>query len=146
MVFQSTHPYGCDGSSDVLDDVAQAVSIHAPIRVRHDVAFPFVWTSGFNPRTHTGATSVRVPLRPSPEFQSTHPYGCDTRPTRFLSSPSSFNPRTHTGATSFISSFFMSFKFQSTHPYGCDHAKTPSRSLVSGFNPRTHTGATLQEV
>ena len=54
-MFQSTHPYGCDGWQSKR---------HCRLR-------------SFNPRTHTGATKFR-PLWPiSSQFQSTHPYGCD---------------------------------------------------------------------
>ena len=97
---------------------------------------------GFNPRTHTGATTAWHPTGGSARFQSTHPYGCDVmgsqpwryrhvsihapirvRPVKPLACTltHSFNPRTHTGATR--------------------REKCSCRGQ-SGFNPRTHTGAT----
>ena len=96
---------------------------------------------GFNPRTHTGATTAWHPTGGSARFQSTHPYGCDPTPggqhmQAFVSihapirvrrvhrySPAEvvgFNPRTHTGATMLNKDFSLSHMFQSTHPYGCD--------------------------
>ena len=77
--FQSTHPYGCDVAGR-LDRIADEVSIHAPIRVRRMSTVVSGITSGFNPRTHTGATRILCLMETCHRFQSTHPYGCDARP------------------------------------------------------------------
>ena len=55
LLFQSTHPYGCD------DEVVQG----SPRG------------HSFNPRTHTGATFGLRFCDVFRQFQSTHPYGCD---------------------------------------------------------------------
>ena len=54
--FQSTHPYGCDPTSSFIFRHWR-VSIHAPIRVRRYPVCLAGSDGGFNPRTHTGATS-----------------------------------------------------------------------------------------
>ena len=76
VVFQSTHPYGCDETDRqmILD---RQVSIHAPIRVRHLIYQLYSEGYGFNPRTHTGATFFGHNSMEQVLFQSTHPYGCD---------------------------------------------------------------------
>ena len=119
LMFQSTHPYGCDSVSrrDVLDVL---VSIHAPIRVRPVLCLFRVSCRRFNPRTHTGAT-----------------WECPASSIR-----ASFNPRTHTGATTIKNGNGMAWKFQSTHPYGCDDLPRMQFQRPYSFNPRTHTGAT----
>ena len=119
-VFQSTHPYGCDLRPRRWHDPS-AVSIHAPIRVRRQSAFPFQGVHGFNPRTHTGATALITFITVSPLFQSTHPYGCDVP---------------------ILSVCDISLGFQSTHPYGCDLNDRLVTRCEKCFNPRTHTGAT----
>ncbi len=124
ILFQSTHPQGCD----------PAAMPRPPPR----------WC--FNPRTRKGATSSCPRARHRRQFQSTHPQGCDvvradTRrdlkvsihaPARVrrqlkyqqLSGVGSFNPRTRKGATATRSGW---------------------TSTATGFNPRTRKGATTRE-
>jgi len=145
MQFQSTHPYGCDAgkAGGVRGD---AVSIHAPIRVRLRRYCIKIATSRFNPRTHTGATKAERDRKKGEGFQSTHPYGCDEcRLSDGFDDPG-FNPRTHTGATPNSRQLLSVSTFQSTHPYGCDGMSRMASAVRSGFNPRTHTGATLRPV
>ena len=96
-LFQSTHPYGCDdyGLTNIMADGFQ--STH-PYGCDHSDSSCLLWTPGFNPRTHTGATGVNVHC------------GCYA----------GFNPRTHTGATTLEKMLPENMLFQSTHPYGCD--------------------------
>ena len=74
--FQSTHPYGCDWTSARMQ-LLSPVSIHAPIRVRQLAQIIKAAFDGFNPRTHTGATTPQYSALCPAGFQSTHPYGCD---------------------------------------------------------------------
>ena len=99
--------------------------------------------SGFNPRTHTGATGSKTLHVIGHWFQSTHPYGCDHnlsgipgRDDVSIHAPI----RVRHGHPPECSSFHQ---FQSTHPYGCDCTGQYHHSLQDGFNPRTHTGATM---
>ena len=77
LLFQSTHPYGCDGLVDFTFHVL-GVSIHAPIRVRRQHRVSHI---------SLRAVSIHAPIRVRHVCVS------------FLSSCRRFNPRTHTGAT-----------------------------------------------
>ena len=119
-----------------------AISIHAPLRERLKEARR-TWPSWhFNPRSLTGATSVKDKRSKAWEFQSTLPYGSDQWDAnvdqlarisihaplreRLLSilkglKPKNFNPRSLTGATSNpVWYSIYKHQFQSTLPYGSD--------------------------
>ena len=120
VVFQSTHPRGCD---------------HWRLYVLH-------MRAGFNPRTREGATHElergfdggavsihaparvrrpgRCPRRCAHGFQSTHPRGCDPARAKTCGR----------------------WLFQSTHPRGCDHSDVGIDHPPQSFNPRTREGAT----
>ena len=142
LVFQSTHPVGCDDTllclcgvwasfnpripwdatlSPALRRRATCVSIHA--------------SRGMRQKTVNGSTFVSM-------FQSTHPVGCDLRSPVLTRLLSSFNPRIPWDATPagagaesavrvsihasrgmrqwYSNSLIIVVMFQSTHPVGCD--------------------------
>ena len=101
--------------------------------------------SDFNPRPHTGATLMAISSGHLSQFQSTPPYGGDTR---------------------IVHDTTKEKAFQSTPPYGGDvldgvrvrydqisihapirgrHFRHQSGDLGVNFNPRPHTGATDQD-
>ena len=76
VVFQSTHPLGCDIALELLVLVF-GVSIHAPTwgATCYGRAMPH-GCGCFNPRTHMGCDFCGLFLRTSPRlFQSTHLHG-----------------------------------------------------------------------
>ena len=120
MMFQSTHPFGCDIDIDVFF-LFFDVSIHAPVWVRLER-----WDL----------------TRPSIMFQSTHPFGCDCGAAGLgISGEVSIHAPVWVRlnlvaiqrADILVSihapvwvrpniaiSIIRCFTFQSTHPFGCD--------------------------
>ena len=96
--FQSTLPHGSDNC------VCRASSIFAY----------------FNPRSLTGATSLRAPILLSNLFQSTLPHGSDHAGSAHLRTSIDFNPRSLTGATPCHYAVLAYRRFQSTLPHGSD--------------------------
>ena len=97
--FQSTHPYGCDFSARRAQ-TCNAISIHAPLRVRLYITLPRAMQRVFQ-STHPYGCDKRVTTAESgvSEFQSTHPYGCDRAYNFHAVRRHDFNPRTLTGTT-----------------------------------------------
>ena len=98
VLFQSTHPQGCDSGCGRSARGAcrfnprtrkgatmhtprpgpgRSVSIHAPARVRPDSFMRSRLVACFNPRTRKGATGNAAQMSTGLQFQSTHPQGCD---------------------------------------------------------------------
>ena len=97
--FQSTHPYGCDRFGDSVPLHPTRFQSTHPYGCDMIAYYHHFQFDSFNPRTHTGATTIVFWQTWQLMFQSTHPYGCDL--------PRPYRPAGKKG-------------FQSTHPYGCD--------------------------
>ena len=144
-LFQSTLPYGSDGTT-FASGLEEVISIHAPLRERRIAALSTV--------------------RPLP-FQSTLPYGSDIISRQSRSTINNFNPRSLTGATTTHPAFqcrytisihapsrerlpldgalFKLQAFQSTLPHGSDTSSAHRSCDYVYFNPRSLTGATASK-
>ena len=120
LVFQSTHPFGCDLGSSPRER-ALGVSIHAPVWVR-----PLLINWIFF----------------SIEFQSTHPFGCDCLVRHIGQGSYRFNPRTRLGATGPLTALAYLTSVSIHAPVWVRPRYRRFFSFFCCFNPRTRLGAT----
>ena len=165
MLFQFTHPCGCDACASSHCNHATGFNsrtrVGATVRRGHDPRA----IAGFNSRTRVGATPRRRTNVSRAMFQFTHPCGCDVEPVAKPPYYAGFNSRTRVGATSpttlntctrpvsihapvwvrleLIAALAEATGFQFTHPCGCDQWGVHARMTWRSFNSRTRVGATF---
>ena len=76
--FQLTHPWGCDTWQTITKQQCGSISTHTPVRVWQDTRPDWPWPFYFNSHTREGVTRGQwLHSNTNQQFQLTHPWGCD---------------------------------------------------------------------
>ena len=144
VMFQSTHPVGCDGlwpwftPDDVLFQSTHPRGVR-PMPLVMEPCLPH----RFNPRTRVGCDDQRHPERcPVDGFNPRTRVGCDRRPLSQASmTRCGFNPRTRVGCDLARDGGHHGHTcFNPRTRVGCDCPCQPFSAAGKSFNPRTRVG------
>ena len=121
--FQSTLPYGSDPAALALSKYSSDFNPRSLTGATRALNRIDLKTEYFNPRSLTGATKLWYWHAGEWVFQSTLPYGSDSKPQTSNRANSRFQSTLPYGSDDMISpTLFTASVFQSTLPYGSDCA------------------------
>ena len=144
VIFQLTHPWGCDTIIAVIDN-EKIISTHTPVRVWLYCVDRGSKRGKFQ-LTHPWGCDINIHFQKmrTRKFQLTHPWGCDWKTTCCSQMYSLyFNSHTREGVTGKCTFIAVINKFQLTHPWGCDILNDGLLNDNSDFNSHTREGVTF---